>query len=131
MNAWIRESQSGKSLFAMAVLLALFLRILVPTGFMPTATSQGIVVQLCAGMDGPTVVIDVNKKTPAEKHQAADSPCVYAAGLNHALLATADLGMIQPLIYGLTIVIGRTIADLTINRLAAPPPPSQAPPALS
>jgi hypothetical protein len=37
----------------------------------------------------------------------------------------------MPFVYGLTIFVGSAIADLTISRLAAPPPPSQGPPALS
>ena len=132
MNAWVRESKAGKSLFAITVLLALSLRILIPTGFMPTVSAQGLVVELCSGVSGKTVTIDLGKKLPSEtqKH-AADSPCVFAAGLGHGLLTSAKLPTIQPFVYGLTIFVGTAIADLTISRLAAPPPPSQGPPALS
>jgi hypothetical protein len=132
MNAWVRDSKAGKSLFAIAVLLALSLRILIPTGFMPTINSQGLVVELCSGMSGKTVTIDIGKKLPGEKQQhTADSPCVFAAGLGQGLLASAELPTILPFVYGLTIFVGTAIADLTISRLAAPPPPSQGPPALS
>ena len=132
MNAWVRDSKAGKSLFAIAVLLALSLRILIPTGFMPTINSQGLVVELCSGMSGKTVTIDIGKKLPGEKKQhTADSPCVFAAGLGQGLLASAELPTILPFVYGLTIFVGTAIADLTISRLAAPPPPSQGPPALS
>lgn len=74
MNAWVRDSKAGKSLFAIAILLALSLRILIPTGFMPTVSSQGLVVELCSGMSGKTVTIDLGKKLPGEKQQhTADS----------------------------------------------------------
>ena len=132
MNAWVRESNAGKSLFAITVLLALSLRILIPTGFMPSVSAQSLVVELCSGVSGKTVTIDLGKKLPGEtqKH-AADSPCVFAAGLGHGLLTSAELPVILPFVYGMTIFVGTAIADLTISRLAAPPPPSQGPPALS
>jgi hypothetical protein len=132
MNAWVRDSKAGKSLFAIAVLLALSLRILIPTGFMPTVTSHGIVVELCSGMSGKTVTIDIGKKSTGNEGQhTAESPCAFAAGLGHGLISAADLPTILPFVYGLTIFVGTAIADLTISRLAAPPPPSQGPPALS
>ncbi|NBU79627.1 MAG: hypothetical protein EBS50_11260 [Sphingomonadaceae bacterium] len=56
MNAWVRESKAGKSLFAIAVLLTLSLRILIPTGFMPSVNAQGLVVELCSGVSGPPAV---------------------------------------------------------------------------
>lgn len=130
MNAWIRNSQTGKSLFATAMLLALFLRILIPTGFMPTVGAQGIFVELCSGTSGETVAIEVGKKAPADKQHIADSPCIFAAGLGQGLLTTAGLPVILPFVHDVTLVVGTAIADLTINRLAAPPPPSQGPPAL-
>ena len=132
MNAWVRDSKAGKSLFAIAVLLALSLRILIPTGFMPTVSSHGIVVELCSGMSGKTVTIDIGKKSNGDGGQHnAENPCAFAAGLGHGLISAADLPTIQPFIFGLTIFVGTAIADLTISRLAAPPPPSQGPPALS
>jgi hypothetical protein len=79
-----------------------------------------------------TITIDIGKKLPSEKPQhAAESPCAFATGLGHSLLANAELTTILPFVYGLTIFVGTAIADLTISRLAAPPPPSQGPPALS
>ena len=132
MNVWIRETKAGESLFAIAVLLALSLRILIPTGFMPTVTSEGLVVELCSGVSGKTVTIDIGKKLPGDEQQhTSDSACAFAVGLGHGLLASAGQPSILPFVYGLTIFVGTAIADLTISRLASPPPPSQGPPALS
>ena len=111
--------------------LALFLRILIPTGFMPTVGSHGLVVDLCSGMDGKTVAIDLGNNAPVEKpHHAGDGPCVFATGVGHGLLASTELPAVVPFLFGVTIFVGTAIADLTINRLAAPPPPSRGPPAL-
>lgn len=79
MNAWIQKSQAGKSLFAIAMLLALSMRILMPTGFMPTVGSQGLVIELCSGMSGKTVTIDLGKKAPGDKQHNANGPCIFAA----------------------------------------------------
>jgi len=131
MNIWVRDLKVGKALFAIAVLLALSLRIVIPAGFMPTVSSQALVVELCSGMSGKTITIDIGKKLPGDKeHHTADSPCVFATGLGHGLLASVGLTAIPPFVYGLTVFTGTAIADLTISRLAAPPPPSQGPPAL-
>jgi len=132
MNAWVRDSKAGKSLLAIVFLLALSLRILIPTGFMPVVGSQGLVVQLCTGMGVETITIDIGKKLPSEKPpHTAESSCVFTTSLSSSLLANTELTAILPFVYGLTIFVGKAIADLTISRLAAPPPPSQGPPALS
>lgn len=84
MTAWLRHSQEGQSLLALALGLALALRILVPPGFMPVATAQGMVVQLCSGLD---LAVELAGGSPAsDKHEAADRPCVFAAGLDHGAL---------------------------------------------
>ncbi|MFM7028200.1 MAG: hypothetical protein ACKOXK_05955 [Chakrabartia sp.] len=113
------------------MLLALGLRLLIPTGFMPTVSPQGLVVELCSGISGKTATIDIGKNIPGQKQlPKADSACVFATGLGHGLLASVDLPTILPFVYGLTYFVGAAIADLTVSRLAAPPPPSQGPPAL-
>lgn len=124
-------SQAKQSLFAMVVLLALFLRIIAPSGFMPVAGSHGLVLELCSGAAGKSVVIDVGKKSPGEKPQSADAPCAFAAGLGHDLAATPAAATIQPLAYAIVVPHGMALADGVVDGLAAPPPPSQGPPSLS
>lgn len=131
MNAWIRDSQTGKSLYAIAMLLALYLRILIPAGYMPTFSAQGIVVELCSGESGKTIIIDLGSKPENEKQKhAADSPCVFAAGLGHTLLTHAAPLYAPPAIYGGTVVGIIARARFAAIRLAAPPPPAQGPPSL-
>lgn len=115
----------------MVVLLALFLRILAPSGFMPVAGSHGLVLELCSGAAGKSVVIDVGKTSPGEKPQSADAPCAFASGLGHDLAATPAAATIEPLVYALAVQHGMALADVAVVGLAAPPPPSQGPPALS
>lgn len=131
MNGWIRQSRTGRALLAAAMLLALVLRMAIPTGFMPSVSAHGVAIQICSETGGKTVLLDLGEKAPGDSRHAADSPCVFASTLGHGLLAAAELLGIQPFVYGMTILVGAAIADLTVHRLAAPPPPSQAPPALS
>lgn len=129
MNARIRESQAGKALFALAVLLALCVRVLIPTGFMPTASADGIVIQLCSDTGGKTLLVNVKSGTQGDKQRTTDGSCAFASGLGHGLIAPLDWAADLPFLYVLTTVAGRAIADLAVHRLAAPPPPSQGPPA--
>lgn len=129
MNARIRDSLAGRSLFAVAVLLALCVRVLIPTGFMPTASAQGSVIQLCSDTGGKTLLLDVKSRVPEDKPRTTDGSCAFAAGLGHILNGPVDLaGDVAPF-HVLTVMLGGAIADLTVHRLAAPPPPSQGPPA--
>ena len=125
MNAWVRASKAGNSLFSIAVLLALSLRILIPTGFMPTVSAQALVIELCSGVSGKTVTIDLGKKRPGETQQhAAENPCVFAGGLSHGLLASDELPAILPFVYGLDIFIGTASSPPETRGSGAPAPPS-------
>lgn len=129
MTAWLRQSQAGQSLLALALGLALALRIMIPPGFMPAVTPQGMVIQLCSGVDHQ---VDLAGGTPAsDKHDTADGPCVFAAGIDHGAL---------PVLQPTALPFPAPVAALPVTirpdhtrapRLAAPPPPSHAPPALA
>lgn len=128
MTAWFRQSPTGQSLLALALGVALALRIMIPPGFMPVATTQGTFVQLCSGAD---IRLELPGSPASDKHDAADRPCAFAAGLDHGALPVPPpvaLATVQP-------VAARTTAvrpeQPSVARLAAPPPPSHAPPALA
>lgn len=129
MIAWLRHSQAGQSLLALVLGLGLALRILIPPGFMPVATAQGMVVQLCSGLD---LAVELPGGAPAsDKHDAADRPCVFAAGLDHgALPVVPPAALPQPAALAALPVAIRPQPPRTA-RLVAPPPPSHAPPALA
>ncbi len=128
MQAWIRDSQTGRALLALALFCGLALRMLVPAGYMPTATPNGVTIILCSSMGQKQVVIDLGQKAPVKPH-AAESPCLFAAGLGGALIGVHALIIAVPFAFALPLSFGAAIADLTIHRLAAPPPPAQGPPA--
>jgi hypothetical protein len=127
MRGWIRRLTAGRGVFTVLLLLALSVRLVVPTGFMPVATTYGIIVSLCSGSGPSEIFVELGKKGPAPQHSAADSPCAFAglgAGLTNEPPALLPTVLPLPAI----ITLGRAIADLTVHRLAAPPPPAIGPP---
>ncbi|OYX76454.1 MAG: hypothetical protein B7Y82_12285 [Sphingomonadales bacterium 32-65-25] len=129
MITWVRHSQAGQSLLALALGLALALRIMMPPGFMPAATPQGMLIQLCSGLD---IAVQIPAGAPAgEKHDAADRPCVFAAGLDHGALPVPPPAALALLLGVSSMPAAARPEAPRIARLAAPPPPSHAPPALA
>ena len=118
-----------RGLLAAAMALALLVRIAVPVGFMPTAIADTVVILLCEGNGGQSVAIDLGNKAPEQKHEAADSPCVFAGGFAGGVLMPFAPVMPVPDLASTASDLSAAIADLVVHRLAAPPPPAQAPPA--
>lgn len=130
MSDWIRQSHTGRALFALAVLCALAIRVAIPAGFMPTQSIHGIVISLCTGQGAVKAVLPIEKdQTPADHEKSKGGECTFAAGLGGGLLAAATSAIGAAPILFVPLVSSRAIADLTVHRLAAPPPPSQGPPA--
>ncbi|WNO54053.1 hypothetical protein [Stakelama saccharophila] len=127
MTAWIRESKATRGIFVAAALLVLLLRILVPSGFMPVETDGKIVIQLCSGY-GPAGIADLGKKKPTDQHKGSRHPCAFAGGFAGSLLPPIlPPAAVLPLPTVL-LSFGSALADLTVHRLAAPPPPAIGPP---
>jgi hypothetical protein len=107
--------------------LALFVKIIVPPGFMVAApqTTGGVALVICTG-HGPLDAGAGHDKGGLTKSRS-DAPCAFAG---HAAPPTPALGVAVPA--STFTVYARPagdIADLIPGRgLAAPPPPSQAPP---
>ncbi|MFC3443276.1 hypothetical protein ACFOKF_19155 [Sphingobium rhizovicinum] len=130
MGNWIRQSQAGRGLFALLMLCALAIRIAIPTGFMPTQSIHGIVISLCTGQGAVKAVLPIEKGSePAGHEKSGGDACSFAAGLGGGLLDAPASAMAAALLPIAPLISSRAIADLTVHRLAAPPPPSQAPPA--
>jgi hypothetical protein len=115
------------------ILCALFLRMLIPSGWMPTVDSAGYTrISLCTGMGEQAAWIDtkggLHKSDPAKKHQG-NNPCVFAslgAALDVSHLALPDL-----LVATSRDNSGQLPVSVAIGHgLAAPPPPSTGPPIL-
>lgn len=129
MAGWIRESRGGRSILAVLFALALAIRIAIPTGFMPAAAPGGIVITVCSGMGETKAFIPIEKEGDQDRHSTAETPCTFAAGLGSGL-TTPNAAVSAPLLSPFAAVpASRAIADLTVHRLAAPPPPAHGPPA--
>lgn len=124
----IRESQMHRLVLAVAVLLALAMRVLVPVGFMPAVHDGGIVVQLCSDAGGKAVTLDIGGKAPRDRPSSADGSCLFAAAAGHGFVAVGDPEALVPPPLWQVMLVGGPVAHLTVHRLAAPPPPSHAPP---
>lgn len=129
MSDWIRRSGKARGLFALLALCVLAIRIAIPTGFMPTQSAHGIVISLCTGEGAKTAMLPMDGKT-SDHHKAADGECAFAAGLGGGMLGASLSVPFASVPLPAALVSSRAIADLTVHRLAAPPPPAQAPPAL-
>jgi hypothetical protein len=120
---------------ALAILgVALLLRVVIPTGWMPAHGADGVTrITLCTGMGAVEAWVDadgaIHDKKPHEK-SSADQPCAFTG-----LAMAGDL----PAIAALPAALAPSIAAPPAARsrasighgLAAPPPPSTGPPAFA
>lgn len=128
MTGRIRQSRAACGVFAAMAFLVLLMRVLVPSGFMPVATGDRVVIQLCTGTGPASIAIDLGRKNPADQHKAADHPCTYAGSFAGGLIDVAMPPLAAPLPSPALLPFGAAVADLTVHRLAAPPPPAIGPP---
>ena len=125
MNAWRRFLLDHRRLAAGLVLLALAMKLLVPTGYMIGSAGGSITVELCSGTTRQTVTMAMpgmahhgGDKMP--EHGKAEMPCAFAG------LVAPALGGADPLL--LAVAIAFIVA--TVFRLPAPCRATRAPPHL-
>jgi hypothetical protein len=115
------------------VVLALALRILFPSGWMPSFVDGRATITLCTGAGMVEAWVDaggkIHKQSPAKKG-TGDQPCAFAG-----LGAAADVPALDlislPLPFAPQLLPNNGVTALAIGYgLAAPPPPATAPPAL-
>ncbi|CAN5386577.1 hypothetical protein BH10PSE12_BH10PSE12_35880 [soil metagenome] len=130
----IRQSGKARALFAALALLVLAMRVMIPTGFMPTSTAHGVIITLCTGQGAIDVVVDRDTVPghPDDRDTAMDGQhCAFAGGASAPLLPDVlDVAMLAPWqsAFG---PIAFALRTGWIARLAAPPPPSSGPPAVA
>jgi hypothetical protein len=129
MIGGLRKGWIGEAAVAAALFLVLFARILVPSGYMPVATANGVLVTLCTGNGPVEMLLDLGRDHAPAKHDSSgmDAPCAFAGMGGGTLAAAPVLAVFVAIEAGRTL--SRAIADLTVHRLAAPPPPAIGPPA--
>ncbi|EIZ81206.1 hypothetical protein WSK_0151 [Novosphingobium sp. Rr 2-17] len=114
----------------MLLAAALCLKAFVPTGYMPTATSTGVVVALCSGTmpADSTITIQIPKK-PDHAASTADHPCAFAPLC--AALTGADFAPLLLAALAFVFVAAIRRAAIALPAISAQiRPPSQGPPRL-
>lgn len=126
MRIRIDRTQFGWELFALLAFCALLVRAIIPTGYMPTVSKDGIVMTLCTGSGAIKTFVPFDDDDGSTHPQPADDGCAFAMSVGSLL--TMPPPFVQPFIASPALQ-SRAIADLTVHRLAAPPPPAHGPPA--
>jgi hypothetical protein len=119
------------ALAAMLLVAALFLKALVPAGYMPAAPDTGVIVALCSGTmpAGSTVTITIPKTGSHQDHGAstADHPCAFAPLA--AAMTGADLAALVLAALAFVFVAAIVRPALALASLPARfRPPGRAPP---
>jgi hypothetical protein len=119
------------ALAAMLLVAALFLKALVPAGYMPAAPDTGVIVALCSGTmpAGSTVTITIPKTGSHQDHGAstADHPCAFAPLA--AAMTGADLAALVLAALAFVFVAAIVRPALALPSLPARfRPPGRAPP---
>lgn len=112
------------------ILLALALRVIIPSGFMPSS-ERGFALTICTGMDTQTVWMDKSgklyKEDPSKGKSVGHQPCAFAGTAMVAdFLATGSCVALAPVALAIPVFAKREIS--VGAGLAAPPPPAIGPP---
>jgi hypothetical protein len=119
-----------RKLSAALIVLALAVRVAIPSGFMPSS-ERGFALTICTGMDTQTVWMDksgkLHKDDPAKGKSVEHQPCAFA-GAAMAGDAPADTAFVAmpPVATAVPVFAMREIS--VGHGLAAPPPPAIGPP---
>lgn len=114
---------------ATLIALALLMKLLVPAGFMPTASAGMVTIELCTGAGAQTMTIPGgNDHDKQGGHGKAESPCVFA-GLGAPSLAAADPILVAIAIAFIIATVFRLAVAPTALSVAHLRPPLRGPPA--
>ena len=128
----IRKRSGGwRSVCLTLAVLALARKVLVPQGFMVAVRGAPFPLVICTGHGPLTVTLDQHGDPKAPAHKTSDAPCAFAGNLTPT--APSDVAVLaEPYAMVADRLHGDHGVDLAPGRgLAAPPPPSHAPPVLS
>jgi hypothetical protein len=123
MFSSIQPSRLWSAWFAMA-LMAVFVRAIVPAGFM-VAPERGLNLVICTGF-GPAANRSEGE-APSKAPHKGEQPCAFAGF--HTATSTYSVALVAAPTGWIADAPGALSLDLAPGRgLAAPPPPSHAPP---
>jgi hypothetical protein len=126
----IRTFSPFRNLAAVLIVLALALRVIIPSGFMPSS-ERGFALTICTGMDTQTVWMDksgkLHKEDPSKGKSVEHQPCAFAGAAMAADVLSADLQVaMAPVALAIPVFAKREVS--VGAGLAAPPPPAIGPP---
>lgn len=132
------KQQQG--LIALLLVLAFACRALIPSGYMPVSAPQGagLVLSWCTPQGVVAAPLPPELQSAAGHQRDDDDPahdrsgghlCAFALTLGGGGLPSPDFPPVPAQAWPITPAIAaRVLAEFTTHRLAAPPPPAQAPP---
>lgn len=137
MPTALRTRRASTQLMALAIIAcALFMRVLVPQGWMPVETASGWRIVICTGTgpmqmtmpaDMASAMKGMHHGPKDQEHNSNDHPCAFsslAMALDESPLTVLDLPKLVP---GTLLI--RLVTVVSVGRgLAAPPPPATGPP---
>ena len=127
-NAFHR-SVVGRGWIVACVALALLVQILVPQGFMLAANANGAsTMYICSG-HGPVGGLDDHGKPAKAPKSNGDTPCNFA-GHGVSTPPPSAISVVATLLHIMAMPVVVAFEVASGLGLAAPPPPSHAPPAL-
>jgi hypothetical protein len=122
-----------RALFAALVALVLAARLFSPAGYMPVATSHGVMVTLCTGQGAVKLLVAREGVPEGRSHDDHGAPmqehCPFAGIAAAPALPAVDPLPLLAVWHLSTGPIAFAIRTGWIAHLAAPPPPSSGPPA--
>ena len=126
----IRTFSPFRNLAAVLIVLALALRVIIPSGFMPSS-ERGFALTICTGMDTQTVWMDksgkLHKEDPSKGKSVEHQPCAFAGAAMAADVLSADFQVaMAPVALAIPVFAKREVS--VGAGLAAPPPPAIGPP---
>ncbi|HXQ12957.1 MAG TPA: hypothetical protein VN805_18350 [Caulobacteraceae bacterium] len=125
-RAGSRHGEGRAALSALA-LIALIFQLAVPPGFMVASAAAGPAIVICTG-HGPFLAQVDPRGAPAPAPKGKPAPMCPFAGHGATPVASAPLGVAPVRFESFAAPAARFSAVTPGHGLAAPPPPSQAPP---
>ena len=111
-------------------LLAVCVRAIVPAGYMATVAGDRISVTLCGS--GASAILDLGDHGSGDRERSQpDGVCVFAMASAAAPPPAPAIGIAAPISAPVVETVGPPAAVAVGQGLAAPPPPSHAPPILA
>lgn len=86
----LAAAASRSKLLLSLLLVAMFVRSLIPAGYMPAFSSQGTPVVLCTAQGAMVVSLDADGQ-PVETHQQVECPFAFALGMAAAPVSGAAM----------------------------------------